>query len=645
MSGKSRKISGKERPIGGAAPVRFPAHDPSATGRHLRRLLLSPPVIVFFLALFVRAAYLGEIVGTPIWHWHLWDQSDMDTFLKVARQILTGDLLVRDPYHPFHLWQREIAPVDQWSAWYGPHTFHQVPGYYYFLALLLKISGGSLATIKVIQSILGAVHASLLGAIGQRIMGPTGGLIVGILAATYGPFVATEPMLLREGVALLSAALALFMTLRALDRPPHDRSRRTQLSWLTAGVVLGINALVKETGFVLFAATWLWMLVRALRRRDHLHWSAAFVLLLGFASGLSPLVLRNVAVGASPLAFTPQGAINFVLGNAIDAPEGGVMFGLGASFRAIMEQSHGRLLPTILATLQSYSQQPALLLAHLWAKFSAIWSNVEAPDNFNYEYLQVHSTLLQVLPRFVCVWLPAALGLIMLAIRWGRRRAVSQAGGLTTPDERSTFSIPFSTEVLALLLVILGAHAFSQALMPVMSRYRLVIVPFLMLPAGWALAQGLTWIRNARWFACCGMSAGLGGLLLLWLLWPAHPYRARAVERIQVDFFIGGSILMGRNDIDGARREFEQGIAYLRSHTASYRDLQEGELRLRLQRLVLFASAGHLGEVQDDWRIVSHALPDNPIVQEIRRKWIQPNERHDPGTGPGLPGDAQGKTR
>jgi hypothetical protein len=578
-------------------------------------------VIVLFLALLVRAIYVGEIAGTPVWHWDMWDQTDMDTFLKVARQILTGDLLVRDPYHPFHIWQRQVAPIDMWRAWYGPHTFHQVPGHYYFLAILLKLFGGSLAAVKVTQSVLGAVHASLLGAIGQRIMGPTGGLIVGILAAVYGPFVATEPMILREGVGLLLATLALCMILRALEHPAHDRSRRTRLSWLTAGVVLGINALMKETGFVLFAAVWLWVLVRTLRRRDCLHWSAALILLVGFAASLSPLVLRNVAVGASPLAFSPQGAINFILGNAIEATAGGVLFDPSASFRAIMEQSHGRLLQTIVATLQPYGQQPVLLLAHLWAKFSAIWSNVELPDNFNYEYLQVHSTLLRTLPRFVCVWLPAALGLMILTVRWARKRTGSPSGSSSTPDPGSAFSIPFPTEALTLLLIILGAHVSAQSLMPVMSRYRLVIVPFLMLPAGWLLTQALACIRNARWFACCGMSAGLCGLLVLWLFWPAHPYREQEVWRIlQVDFYTGGAILLERNDIAGAHQEFERAIAYLRSHTASDQDSLRGELGLRLKRLALFASSGHFGEVQDDWRIVSRALPEDPIVQEIRRQ-------------------------
>lgn len=602
-------------------------------------------MIVFFLALLVRAVYLGEIVGTPIWHWHSWDQTDMGTFLEVARQILAGDFLVRDPYHPFHIWHRQIAPIDMWRAWYGPHTFHHVPGYYYFLALLLKLFGGSLAATQVVQSALGAVHASLLGAIGQRIMGRTGGLIVGILAAVYGPFVATEPMILREGVGLLLATLALSMILRALDHPVHDRSRHTRLSWLAAGILLGINALMKETGFVLFAAVWLWLLVRSLRRRNRLHWSAAFILLVGFAASLSPFVLRNVAVGTSPLNFSPQGAINFVLGNAIDATEGGVGFRSSASFRAIMEQSQGRLFQTIVLTLQPYGQQPALFLAHLWVKFSAIWSNLELPDNFNYEYLQAHSILLQILPRFVCVWLPAALGLIIMTARWVRRRTGSPSGSVSAPNERPTFSIPFPTEVLALLLIILGAHVFAQSLMPVMSRYRLVIVPFLMLPAGWVLAQGLAWIRDSRWLACCGMGAGLCGLLVLWLFWPAHPYRQGTALRLQTDFSTGAYILMGRNDIAGARQEFDRGIAYLRSHAASSRDSLEGELRLRLNRLALFSFTGHFGEVQDDWQIVSQALPQDPIVQRIGRLSIQWNGPHDPGTGPGLSGGGPGKSR
>ena len=100
--------------------------------RFLRPLLKSPLLFVFLFALALRAGYLAEIHGTLIWDWHTWAQSDMDTFLKVARQILSGDLLVREPYRPYHYWHMEVAPADTWNRWYSPHAFYQSPGYYYF---------------------------------------------------------------------------------------------------------------------------------------------------------------------------------------------------------------------------------------------------------------------------------------------------------------------------------------------------------------------------------------------------------------------------------------------------------------------------------------------------------------------------------
>lgn len=530
-------------------------------------LLQRPLLLVFLVALLVRLGVLLQVVGTPPWYWERWDQSDMDTFLKVAHQILEGDLLVHTPYHPLHQWHRMVASPEQWEGWYEPHVFHQVPGYYYALAFLLKVLGGSLAAVKVVQMFLGAVHAVLLGVVGTRLMGKSGGLSVGLLAAVYGPFVAIEPLLLREGLGLLLTTCGLYLVLCA----ETGRSSRGALGtlwtsgrWLAAGVTLGLGAITKETGFISFAAILLWTLARTVAGRSRLRWAAVGGLVVGFVAGISPLLLRNLLVGAALLAFSPQGAVNFAMANAADTKSGGVGFSVPRSLADIMEQSHGRLWPAVTATLDTYGGHLDMLADKVAAKFTAIWSNVEVPDNISYEYIARFSTILAMLPRFVCIWELAVVGFLVWLLARGWRRVAPRSGEAAADPSVPGASVPFPPRYMALIVTLLVLHVTAQSFAPVMARYRLVIVPFLMLPAGWTLAQGVAWLWHRQWRRVAGLAGGLVAAVALWHAWPPHPFLTGQAVRA-ADFIVGASLLAQQGQVDAARKEFEAGESYLRA--------------------------------------------------------------------------------
>lgn len=579
---------------------------------------------IFAIALVLRLAYLFETAQDPIWHWHTWNETDMDTFLKVARQILSGDWQVRNPYHPYHGPHRTIASAEQWQAWYGgPNVFYHVPGYYYLLALMLKVFSGSLLGVRIAQVILGALHAVVLGAVAQRVMGPVGGAAVAVMAACYGPAIALEPMILRDGAGLLLSALSLYLVLRALDRSDRAPSRVAGLAWFAAGMTLGLGALIKEIGFVLFGGTLLWMTARSLISRAPRQFLAAVLLLAGFAASWSPLLLRNQAVGVSPLAVAPLFPYNFALANAADAPDGGALFTYPSpAVGPIMAQSGGRLLATVLSTLEGYREDPTRFLVNLWKKFSAIWSNVEQPDNFSHGYLVLHSRLLQAAPRFVCIWLPALLGLTMLIARWWMDlRPVGFAGDHPRRQQFVADLLPFNARALGLLLSLLAIHVALQSVAPVVSRYRMAIVPFLMLFAGWTWAQAWSWAHRARGGRLLALSSGLAALCMAWLAWPADAIiRDHAIR--PSDFIVGATFLADRGDLAGARREFDIGLAYYDARSASQPvgSLPE-RLLLRLKRFELFVTRKRFAEVRDDWEVLRLALGrDHPALREIERQ-------------------------
>jgi hypothetical protein len=554
-------------------------------------------LLVFAFAMFVRFAYLLNTIDTPIWHWDSWNQTDMDTFLTVATQILSGDVLVHNPYHPFHDWHQAIASADRWRDWYSPHAFHQIPGYSYLLALFLNLFNGSHGAIKAFQLILGSAHAAVLGAIGQHIMGRTGGLILGLLAAFYGPFIAVEPLLLREGIALLISSLAFYLMLRCLD-PKRLAEQRAFLGipWVALGITFGLGALIKETGFILFAGALLWIVGRSVHGSPRLDKSITPQLLFGFVLSLTPLILRNLTVGAPALAFASTFPFNFALANAADAPGGGVFFSTPESFRQIMDQSGGRLLPTIAATFGTYSGNPDLLAYNVWSKFSATWSNMELADNFSYQYFSSLSSILAVLPRFVCIWIPAVLGFLLLTFK-------------------SNWSVPFSRDILSLVLTILVVHVLAQSFAPVMSRYRLVMVPYLMIGCAWALSLMVDSVRLRQWAFSSGLIAGGILLTITWLAWPSSQLLQMGSIGA-VDFSTGAHILGKERGFSAARDEFQRGLSYLHAQ-----GLTDQLTSLRQMRFVYFVNQGRFSEIRDEWEYIRTTLPQHhPLLQQIERE-------------------------
>src|SRR6185295_12495315 len=141
-----------------------------------------------------------------------------------------------------------------------------------------------------------------------------------LLAASYGPFIAVEAMVLRDGPALFFATGGFYLVLKALERQRVASPGGSWAPWLLAGSVLGLAALMKETGLILLAGVVVWMLLMTFMGRDRLRLRAAVLLLAGAFAAFSPLVVRNLVVGAPPVALSSVFPVHFAIANAFDAP-------------------------------------------------------------------------------------------------------------------------------------------------------------------------------------------------------------------------------------------------------------------------------------------------------------------------------------
>ncbi|HSM50549.1 MAG TPA: hypothetical protein VLA75_04035, partial [Thermoanaerobaculia bacterium] len=211
-------------------------------------------------------------------------------------------------------WAAAIAAGDLWSRAQG--VFYQAPLYPYLLALLQIAGLGEPATVRLLQSVLGALACGLLAHAGGRWFGPGPGALAGLLLALSPTAVFLDGSLDKSALAG-----ALTVAFAALALPHATGVRPHALVALAAGASLGLLALVRESALVWLALP-LFARLAAPRREGAADpglagarrraWLAFF---LGAAAVLGAVALRNGLVGGAFVPTTAQSGPNFFIGN------------------------------------------------------------------------------------------------------------------------------------------------------------------------------------------------------------------------------------------------------------------------------------------------------------------------------------------
>jgi 4-amino-4-deoxy-L-arabinose transferase-like glycosyltransferase len=207
---------------------------------------------------------------------------------------------------------RGFTYADADSPEPAPERFGRAPLYPAFVA---AVTGGpgdagalrsSPTSVKIAQSVIGAIGVVLIGIIAARAGGVRAGVAAAAIASMYPPLVWICAYVLSEALfstLALAAALALDI---AVER--HDRSGRTWPVGAGAGVLAGAAALTRPAMliFLLLAAAWL-----LTTRRTAL----AAALALGAALLIAPWTARNAVVHGRFIAIASEGGITFWTGN------------------------------------------------------------------------------------------------------------------------------------------------------------------------------------------------------------------------------------------------------------------------------------------------------------------------------------------
>lgn len=514
--------------------------------------------LVLLVALAVRFAFWSEIRGTALDRWHLWEQTDMATYLEQARQLAEEDWLAREPHHPYHGWQG-VAPPERWLEWYGPHAFHQAPAYSYVLAALDRALDDPLPLVKAVQLVLGAGSCVLVFWIAAHLGGLLAGCAAGGLAALYGPLLYLEPQLLREGPALFGLLAILALLLRHVDRPP-DTPRRVALAAGGLGVAIGLYHTFHEMGQVLGAVALVALVARHARPRARRAGLAAAALLAGYLIGFAPLLARNVTVGAPPLSVSCRTTINLVESVEAHAREGGArFFPPGPRVAEILDRSGGRLLRALPLLWQSYGGDVGWMLRNWSKRFAIVWQKWEEADNTSLYFYEAMTRTLRPLPDFRVAFPAGFAGaaLVLAGAIAGRRRTARSPGNEPGPATSLWRRAPAGH---ATMLVYLAGVAGSLSMVHTVARFRLYLVPFFLIYAGVGLALLVRAARERRWVALAALP-----LLVLagWSLQGLATSRATFHAPRPADFATASRLALEEDELDLARRVAEHAARWV----------------------------------------------------------------------------------
>jgi len=425
-------------------------------------------------------------------------------WLAVRDAPFVADLIVDSK--EYDAWARQVASGD----WLGSQVFFQAPLYPYLLAGIYSIFGRSLDVVYLLQIVFAVAGIWAIFHAGRLMGGERIGIAAAGLSAIYGPYVFYDVQVLKESLAVTAMSFLLWATARArnLNRPAP---------WMQAGALLGALVLLRENALFLTPI----LLALALQRGDAwrptlLRFGAALV---GLALPLTPLAIRNGAIGGGFLPTTSAAGVSFFIGNNPNADGTYLPVVPGKQIPSLERQESVRVAEAAVGhrltprQVSSYWFRTGLSWATAHPldftllqgkKLGMYWSWYEWPDAVDYYWIRQQSAVYGF--PFVEFSTISLLSIGGLWILWRRRllRAFAPAWAFA------------------------GAWMFSTIIFFLFSRYRLPGLPPLVILSALPIVAVLDAKRagNRSW----RLGAGLAAAALFLSLVPAGRPRIDLVE-------------------------------------------------------------------------------------------------------------------
>lgn len=391
-------------------------------------------VIIFLIAFGLRLINLEIIKENPYFDSPIMDEKYHDEW---AQEIATGKLFEKTP-------------------------FYRAPGYPYFLGLIYTVFSKGYFTPRLVGIIIGALSCILVFFVGKEIFSYKTGVLAGLLSSFYGMLMYFDSMLLSVYLEIFFCLLGLFWMLRWLKTQKN-------LYILIAGGFWGLATIVRPNFLIFVPVFALYVLFHY--KSESLSKRLKTIGL--FISGIVPFVIAvmtvNLIAGKDTVILAWNGGINFYFGNnpsangwSATSPEiDATWWGGYRDAIVIAEKEMGQeLRPSQVSNywfrrgLDHTFSQPFSWIRLMVKKTYLFFNSYEVSNNQSIWSFREFSPLLHIpLLNYGLILTLAVLGIITSAAKK-------------------------NTRIISLFII---SYGFSIVLFFVTARYRMPIVPFLLI--------------------------------------------------------------------------------------------------------------------------------------------------------------------
>jgi tetratricopeptide (TPR) repeat protein len=422
-----------------------------------------PGLLAALAKIVVRVIYLLQIRNSPTFHSPLVDQ----------------------------LWHWEWAGDILSGSFWGNGAYFRAPLYAYLLAFLRLITDSSFFWVRLLQVLLSACTAFILVKLAEKLFSRTTAVVAGMIYALYGTLVYFDTTLLIPVLFIFLSVLGIYLLIAC-------RKSSSWITWLMAGLVLGLAAITRPNILAVIPFLILWAVLRdraVLSKSVRLKTVA--IMVLGIILPIIPVTVKNIAKSGDFILISSQGGINFYLGNNPDAD--GLTVVMPELDRAQLPNWQ-QFIPTTNAiaeresrrglsegeissfwthkALDFISDHPGDFLVLTFKKFVYLVSGFEHANNTDIYFDRSQSSLLSILIWRGPVYFPFGLLLpFALAGIWLYRK---------------------ESYTLWPVYIFLVVYALTVLAFFITARYRLPLVPFLILFASAGIVRLVAVIRERK---------------------------------------------------------------------------------------------------------------------------------------------------
>ncbi|MCK4385107.1 MAG: tetratricopeptide repeat protein [candidate division Zixibacteria bacterium] len=458
---------------------------------------------LFIFAFLVRFIYLNQMKNSPLFDAPLIDAKYHDQW---AQTILKGQDFAKG-------------------------VFFRAPLYPYFLALVYKIFGHNFYMVRLIQFLIGSLSCVLVYLIGKKIFNPRVGRIAGMVASVYGILIYFEGELLIPVLIVFLDLVLILALFWAKAKPSYGR-------WIVCGGLLGLSALARPNILLVGVAFFFWILFyfpqgtarqarrpifdpalrpetqcrrKAQTRRERSRrteflkskaqtYRKSLLYAVSFAFGtiliISPVTLRNYVKGNDFVLIASQGGLNFYIGNNPQSDGASALlpgarstwWGMYDDAKSIAEKSmHKKLKPSEISRfwygggMKFLKDRPFDFLSLILKKIVLFWNGNELSNNKDIYFFTRKAEVLKGLIWKFVIFFP--FGIMCPLALLGMILSYKQ----------------FKNTLVLLLFVFV--YMVSIILFFVTARYRVPVLPVLIIFSAYALDWLLVRIKEKRFSA------------------------------------------------------------------------------------------------------------------------------------------------